>query len=143
MHAFAAAAEPHFRPDLGEPHAISKLYYSMWSRDRMMAVHEALLAKHGRSPFDERWFERPGHDERITTRIDVKDFMWARTGALRAHATQVDPTELFWFGLDESELAAAHPTEDWILAESRVGFPPTGVVENDFFERTEWEGHTR
>ena len=139
VHAFAAAADPRFRPDLGAPHAISKLYYSMWSRDRMIAVHEALLAKHGTSPFDERWFERPGHDERITTRVDVREFMWARTGALRAHATQVDPTELFWFGLDENELADAHPTEDWILAESRVGFPPKGVVEGDLFERTEWE----
>ena len=47
--------------------------------------------------------------------------MWARTGALRAHATQVDPSALFWFGLDDAELAEVYPWEDWILAASRCG----------------------
>jgi len=115
----------------------------VWSRDRMLAVHEALLAKHGRSPFDEGWFERPGHDDRITTRIDVTDFLWARTGALRAHATQVDPEELFWFGLDEAELAVAYPTEDWVLAASRVKPAEVGAIEHDLLAGTRWENVSR
>ena len=59
----------------------------------------------GKSPFDEKWFERPDTDHRITTRVEVGDFQWARSQALRAHATQVDPNEAFWFGLDDAELA--------------------------------------
>ena len=49
------------------------------------------LDARGESPFDEKWFDRPDQDHRITTQIDVSEFQWARTGALRAHATQVDP----------------------------------------------------
>ncbi len=63
----------------------------------------------------------PTQDHRITTRIDVSDFHVRPHGALRAHATQVDPTEAWWFGVDDDELAAAYPWEDWILARSLVG----------------------
>lgn len=136
--AFDRAGIADYRPELGEPHEVSKMYYSMWSRERLLAVHEALLVKHGRSPFDDSWFDRPSQDERITTRIDVRDFLWARTGALKAHATQVDPEELFWFGLDESELGRVYPTEDWVLAESRVGPIGEGEIETDLLERTIW-----
>ena len=71
--------------------------------------------------------------EFITTRIDVGAFLWARTGALRAHATQVDPSEPFWFGLTDEQLAEVYPWEDWILAHSLVGEPAEGTVENDMF----------
>ena len=49
----------------------------------------------------------PWQDHRITTRIDVADYLSARRGALRAHATQMIPTEPFWFGLSDEELAEA------------------------------------
>jgi mycothiol S-conjugate amidase len=96
-------------------------------------VHEALKRLRGSSPFEEKWFDRPSSDHRITTRIDVRDYLWARTGALLAHATQIDPNEAFWFGLSDEELAEAYPYEDWILAESHVGRPPEGVIEDDLF----------
>lgn len=131
--AFDRAGDPDWYPEVGEPYQPVKLYYTAWSRARIMAVHEALLAKNGESPFDERWFDRPDTDYRITTKIDVSDFVWARTGALRAHATQVDPTAGFWFGLDDDELAVAYPWEDWILARSLVGSIPEGDDERDLF----------
>jgi mycothiol S-conjugate amidase len=59
--------------------------------------------------------------------------MSARSGALRAHATQVDPNESWWFGLDDDELATAYPYEDWVLAKSAVGAPNADVVEIDLF----------
>ena len=46
--------------------------------------------------------------------------------SLRAHATQVDPSEAFWFGLSDEELADVYPYEDWILARSVVGEPAPG-----------------
>lgn len=131
--AFDRAGDPDWYPEVGQPYQPVKLYYNAWSKARILAVHEALLAKNGESPFDERWFDRPDTDHRITTKIDVSDFIWARTGALRAHATQVDPTAGFWFGLDDTELAAAYPWEDWILARSLVGSIPEGDGERDLF----------
>ncbi len=79
------------------------------------------------------WLYRPGHYHRITTRLFVGNFLWARCGALRAHATQVDPNEPWWFGLTDEELADVYPWEDWILARSLVGTPAEGTLETDLF----------
>jgi mycothiol S-conjugate amidase len=131
--AFERAGDPAWYPDLGAPWQPSKLYYTVWSRRRLLAVHEALLRLRGASPFEETWFERPDQDERITTQVPVRDHLWARSGALRAHATQVDPSEAFWFGLTDEELGDAYAYEDWILARSLVGEPGPGEVEDDLF----------
>ena len=56
-----------------------------------------------------------------------------KAGALRAHATQVDPNAGWWFGLDDDQLAAIYPWEDWILARSRVGRIPDTDAERDLF----------
>jgi mycothiol S-conjugate amidase len=131
--AFERAGDEAWYPDAGPVHQPLKLYYSAWTKARITKVHEALLAKHGESPFDEKWFERPDLDHRITTRIDVSEYMWARSGSLRAHATQVDPSAAFWFGLTDEELAEVYPWEDWILARSLVGPLPRTDEERDLF----------
>lgn len=132
--AFERAGDPAWYPDLGAPYQPLKLYYSTWSRRRLVAMHEGLLKHRGESPFDEKWFERPDSDHRVTTRIEVGDYMWARTQSLLAHATQVDPTAAFWFGLSDDELAAIYPWEDWILARSLVGdIPDHDDPEHDLF----------
>jgi mycothiol S-conjugate amidase len=132
--AFDRAGDPDWYPEAGEPYQPVKLYYSTWSRARMRAIHEAILARHGKSPFDEKWFERPDNDHRITTRVDIGGFQWARSEALRAHATQVDPEDAFWFALADSELVEVYPHEDWILARSLVGPIPSDGSERDLFE---------
>ncbi len=132
--AFDRAGDPSWYRDAGAPHQPSKLYYSVWSRTRLVAVHEALLERRGESPFDEKWFERPDLDHRVTTSIGVGDFMWARSGALLAHATQIDPTAPFWFGLSDDEFAEVYPWEDWVLARTVVGEIPAHDVERDLFE---------
>lgn len=68
-------------------------------KERILAVHEALVLKYGESPFDENWRNRPSQDHRVTTRLHIGDYLYARTQSLRAHATQVDPTAKFWFDL--------------------------------------------
>jgi mycothiol S-conjugate amidase len=134
VRAFARAGDPAWYPEAGEPWAPAKMYYSMWSRARILAVHEALLARCGSSPYDEEWFARPDMDHRITTRLHVGDWLWARSGALRAHATQVDEREPFWFGLSDDELAEVWPYEDFVLAESRVAHRRApGTLEDDLF----------
>ncbi len=131
--AFERAGDPAWYPEAGEPWQPLKLYYTVWSKARLMAVHEGMIRHRGESPYEQDWLDRPGHDDRITTKIDVGEFLWARSGALRAHATQVDPSEPWWFGLTDEQLAEVYPWEDWILARSLVGEPPEGTHESDLF----------
>lgn len=131
--AFERSGDPTWYPELGEPWQVSKLYYTVWSKARLIAVHEGMIKHRGESPYDQDWLDRPGQDERITTKIDVGAYLWARSGALRAHATQVDPNEPWWFGLTDDQLGEVYPWEDWILARSTVGGPAEGELEDDLF----------
>ena len=131
--AYHRAGDPRAYPEYGEPWQPKKLYYSVWAKARLVAVHEAMIELHGSSPFDKEWLDRPSQDHRITTRLDVGAFLWARSGALRAHATQVDPSEKWWFGLSDEELARVYPWEEWVLAHSHVGAPIHGECEDDLF----------
>lgn len=133
--AFDRAGDDEWYPEAGPAWQPLKMYYSVWSRARLTAVHEALLRLRGSSPYDEKWFERPDLDHRITTRLHIGDYLWARSGALRAHKTQVDENEPFWFGLSDEELAEVFPYEDWVLARTLV--PSTrreGELEGDLFD---------
>jgi mycothiol S-conjugate amidase len=133
--AFDRAGDPGWHPEAGEPWQPVKMYYSVWSRARLVAHHETFGKLGIESPYDERWFERPSMDHRVTTKIDVAAYHHVRREALLAHATQVDPDEKFWFGLPDEAAAEAYPWEDYILARSLVEstHPETdllaGVVE--------------
>jgi len=133
--AFERAGDPTWYPSAGDPWTPSKLYYSAWSRMRIVAVHEAMLRLRGESPFDDGWLARDDLDGRITTRTPVAEWLWARSGALRAHRTQIDVSSPFWFGLSDDELAEVYPWEDWILARSTIPLEPIaeGSFETDMF----------
>ena len=128
--AWEAAGDPERFPEAGAPWTPSKLYYSTWARARFTALHDAFLANGLESPFDQKWFDRPSQDHKITTRIDITGYYPIRSAALRAHATQIDPEERFWFGLSDEIAEAAYPFEDFELADSRV---PTEIPEDDLF----------
>jgi mycothiol S-conjugate amidase len=128
--AWDRAGDGAWYPDLGEPWTPSKLYYSIWSRARITAMHEKFLEMDLESPYDAKWFERPDQDEKVTARVPIGPFGGARLAALRAHATQVDPQSPFWFGLPDEVLTTVYPWEDWQLADSRV---PTEQPEDDLF----------
>ena len=57
----------------------------------MEAVHNKMLELGLESPYDAKWFDRPWNDDRITTRVDVSQWLSVRRDALLAHATQIDP----------------------------------------------------
>ena len=126
--AFDAAGDPDAYPDLGPPWQPLKLYYVAWSRARMLAIHEKFLELGLQSPFDEKWFDRPDHDHRITTRLDVSEHNDVRRAALLAHETQIDPESPFWFGLPPDVVAYRY--DDYILARSLVDSP---LPEDDLF----------
>jgi mycothiol S-conjugate amidase len=73
---------------------------------------------------------RPGNEDKITTSIDLTGFEDVRRLALLAHATQVDPTSKYWFGLPPEIMKTIHPYDDYILARSLV---ETEFPEDDLF----------
>ena len=128
--AFDRAGDPDAHPEAGEPWQPLKLYYTAWSRARMVAMHEKFLELGLESPYEKRWLERPNHDDRITTRIDIGPHARVRREALLAHATQIDPTSPFWFGLPPEVADTVHPFEDYSLARSLVD---STLPEDDLF----------
>jgi len=131
VEAFEAAGDPERYPGTGEPWQPLKLYYDRgFSRKRMIAVHEAMLALRGESPFSEwldRWGDRP--EPNVTTQVHVADHLEARDRALLAHATQIDPQG--WFFMIPHEVQReVWPWEDFELVRSLV---PAPTPEDDLF----------
>jgi mycothiol S-conjugate amidase len=130
--AFDAAGDPERYPDLGQAWQPLKLYFHMFSRERIVALHEALVAAGVESPYGE-WLEHwdPPRDKsgRVTTRVDCGEYFELRDDALRAHATQVDP-EGTWFAVPREIELKAWPTEDYELARSMVD---SELPEDDLF----------
>jgi mycothiol S-conjugate amidase len=133
--AFDAAGDPERYPEQGEPWQPLKLYYDVgFSRDRVVALHEAMLAAGLESPYAdwlERW-ESEGMKDRsslVTTRVDCAEYFPVRDEALRAHATQVDP-DGFWFHVPMELQQRVWPTEDFELVRSLVD---SSLPEDDLF----------
>jgi len=132
--AFEAAGDPERFPDAGEPWTPLKLYYSHgFSRKRLELFDDAMAARGLESPFVE-WLqnwdpERPDVMERVTTQVACAEWFATRDEALRAHATQIDPTGRF-FAVPMELQQQLWPTEEYELARSLV---PTTVPEDDLF----------
>jgi mycothiol S-conjugate amidase len=131
--AFDAAGDPDRFPEAGEPWQPLKLYYSHgFSKPRIIAFHEALLARGLESPYAEwleNWGERADPGERVTTRVQCADWFEVRDKALLAHETQIDPTSR-WFFVPLEIQREIWPTEDYELVRSLVDAP---TPENDLF----------
>jgi mycothiol S-conjugate amidase len=134
--AFDAAGDPDRFPGTGEPWQPLKLYYHMgFSKQRITALHDAMLEARIESPYAE-WLQNWGDSDdardsgpRVTTRVPCGDFFHVRDEALRAHATQVDP-DGFWFRVPLELQRSVWPTEDYELARSLVD---TALPEDDLF----------
>ncbi|ASW53698.1 mycothiol conjugate amidase Mca [Plantactinospora sp. KBS50] len=141
--AFEAAGDPARYPELGEPWQPLKLYYDVgFSRGKVIALHEAMLAAGLESPYAdwlERWGDRTDKGSRITTRVDCSEYFPVRDDALRAHATQVDP-DGFWFHVPMEVQRRAWPTEDFQLVRSLV---ETDKPETDLFAGVRGTDHAR
>ncbi|CAN5772061.1 mycothiol conjugate amidase Mca [soil metagenome] len=129
--AFDAAGDPTAHPDAGNPWQPLKLYYTVWSKARVVAAHERFVALGLESPFGDEWLGRPDQDDRITTTVDISDFTDVRPRALLAHRTQVDPDSPIWFGLPPEEARTVHPYDEYVLARSLVD---SEVPEDDLFQ---------
>ena len=142
MAAFEAAGDAEAYPHAGKPWQPLKLYYNAtFSKARIAAFHEALLALDEESPYEE-WLERWDRPDRpVTTRVPCAEYFETRDRALLAHATQIDPDGAF-FKVSRETQATIWPTDDFECALSYVpvttpsgGVPdgPLGEVEECLF----------
>ncbi|GAA4204899.1 mycothiol conjugate amidase Mca [Actinocatenispora rupis] len=133
VEAFEAAGDPERYKEFGEPWQPSKLYYNMgFNKERMLAIHEAMLAAGLDSPYAEaieKWDWSRDKSARVTTRVPCGEFFGVRDDALRAHATQVDP-DGFWFRIPLDIQQKTWPTDDFELARSTI---ETSLPEDDLF----------
>jgi mycothiol S-conjugate amidase len=131
--AFDAAGDPDQFPEAGEPWQPLKLYYNLgFNKEKVMAIHEGLLARGLESPYTEwleKWDDREDRADHMTTRVPAGEYFQTRDDALRAHATQVDP-DGFWFRVPLDVQREIWPTDDFELARSLVD---TAIPEDDLF----------
>jgi mycothiol S-conjugate amidase len=132
LEAFEAAGDPDRYPGTGEPWQPLKLYYHLtFTKDRMIALHEAMVAAGLESPYVD-WLKRLDDNPQpweVTTKVRCGDYFEIRDQALLAHATQIDPNG-FWFACPLEVQREAWPTEDYHLARSLVD---TELPEDDLF----------
>lgn len=132
--AFDAAGDPDLHPEAGDPWTPLKLYYMHgFSRARLVAMHEALLAAGLESPYGE-WLENWSADRgdishRVTTKIHCSEYFEVRDAALLAHATQIDPDSR-WFAVPLDIQRTVWPFEEYELVRSLVD---STLPEDDLF----------
>lgn len=109
---------------------VVKLYAAnTFLRERVLALHEAMLAAGFESPYEE-WIETGRRPDVVPhARIHCVDTFVRRDAALLAHASQVDP-EGMWFAVPRDIEREAYPWEAFELLWSLV---PTVVPEDDLF----------
>jgi mycothiol S-conjugate amidase len=131
VEAFDAAGDPARYPGTGRPWQPLKLYYDRaFTRARVVAIHEDLVAANLSSPYAEwvdRWDDR--EEPVVTTRVECADYFDVRDRALLAHATQIDP-EGWFFSVPHDLVRRVWPTEEWQLARAHV---PSDLPEDDLF----------
>ncbi|MDR2113857.1 MAG: mycothiol conjugate amidase Mca [Bifidobacteriaceae bacterium] len=133
MAALDLAADAAYKPALGSPWRVAKVYYDQGiSLDRIRAVHQAMVERGLESPYEE-WLssrvESGQKPQNITTRVAAADFFPVRDAALRAHVSQVDPDGWFFAAPRDIE-REVWPHEDFELVSSTV---PVNLPEDDLF----------
>lgn len=126
------AADPGFRPELGTPWEIAKIYWNRMPRPVVEAAFARLGEAIGQTPFTKAAVlgDVPGvvEDAMITTEIDGSAFASAKAAAMRAHATQIEVAEP-WFALSNALAQPLFTTEYYELVRGS-----TASRETDLFE---------
>lgn len=98
-YAVALAESPTFRPELGAPWTVEKLYWTAMPRSVIVAGIEELKAQGMDDEFtamDPDDIDFACSDDVVTTMIDGREFLPRKMAALAAHATQVNVQEGFF-----------------------------------------------
>lgn len=92
MYAYVLAAAPGFAPESGEPHLISKVYWTAFPRSVLRAGIEALRAAGETTGFAEMDPDNipfAVDDAIVSTVVDARACIDQKMDAMRAHATQI------------------------------------------------------
>lgn len=131
--AFHAAGDGDQFPEAGAPWTPAKLYYfATFTKQRFQTLNDAAALEGTESPYAgwlENWDSIGFAEPKITTQIDVSDFIELRSKALLAHATQIDP-DSFWFAVPDELHKKVYPWEDYTLIASSV---ESEIPEDDLF----------
>jgi N-acetyl-1-D-myo-inositol-2-amino-2-deoxy-alpha-D-glucopyranoside deacetylase len=105
MYATQLAAVPSYRPDLGQPWNVARVFWITMSKSRMLAGIEALRAAGDEETF--KGFHPDGplsslfsDDADIAVVIDGRQWAAQKVAAMRAHATQITPDGPFFAGAE-------------------------------------------
>jgi N-acetyl-1-D-myo-inositol-2-amino-2-deoxy-alpha-D-glucopyranoside deacetylase len=137
MRSLELAADPVFRPDLGAPWRIAKVYWTAMPESLMREGIKS-LRESGAATFEDMDpdGEMPAFvvpDELITTAIDASDHVEAKLAAMRAHATQITVDGPF-FALSNNLGNRVWATEYYRLVRGERGQPTDGDGrESDLF----------
>ena len=130
-----SAADETYAPELGQPHRVAKLYYTVIPKSWLQAGIDAMKAAGHVNFFevdsaDDLPFGVP--DEYVTTIISAADYIENKFGAMRAHATQI-ATEGGFFALSDGVGKEVMGTEAYMLAQGASGPLDDNGQETELF----------
>lgn len=129
--AFHAAADGVQYPELGEAHAVSKLYYSSFPRSAIRLMREWMEEQNYDDWFSKLDPEQYGMpDEVITVRLNVEAWQEEKARSWAMHRTQMDPNTVM-ARIPEALQRKWRMQEYFQLVTSRVG--PDQPGEDDLF----------
>ncbi len=137
MYGSVLAAVPSYRPDLGPPWDIDKIYWNAMSESRLRGGLRALRASGDQTTFEGMDPEGPlppfvTADELLTTEIDGNDYVEAKLEAMAAHASQIALDGPF-FALSNNLGSQVWGTEFYRLVKGRATTAGSPDFETDLF----------
>jgi N-acetyl-1-D-myo-inositol-2-amino-2-deoxy-alpha-D-glucopyranoside deacetylase len=136
-YAAALAAVPSYRPDLGEPWDIAKIYWGAMSESRMREGLRALREAGDTTTFEGMDPDGPlppfvTSDENLAAAVDAQAYVDRKMAALAAHATQIT-TDGPFFALSNNVGTTAWGIEYYRIAKGERGPVGPDGLETDLF----------
>jgi N-acetyl-1-D-myo-inositol-2-amino-2-deoxy-alpha-D-glucopyranoside deacetylase len=136
MYGAQLAAVPSYRPDLGEPWDVAKIYWAAMSLSKMREGARIMAEQGIENPFEDLDYDNPPRfmvpDEAIACEVDGTAYVEAKMAAMAAHATQIEIDGPF-FALSNSIGNQAWGTEVYRLAKGSKGPVDERGWETDLF----------
>jgi len=135
MRGLELAADASYRPDLGEPWQVGKVYWNITPLSWVQAGIDALRAA-GDASFGEVTDAADlgvgAPDELVTTIVDATEYVEAKLAAMRAHATQIS-VDGFFFALSNNLGQQVWGAECYRLVRGELGPRGEDGHETDLF----------
>ena len=136
MYGAALAAVPSYRPQLGEPWDVAKIYWAAISLRRMREQRDLLREQGVEDPLDFFDLDDPPAfmvgEEAIAAEVDATQYADAKVAAMQAHATQIEAGGPF-FALSSRIGNHVWGRESYRLAKGRQGPVGPDGRESDLF----------